>query len=124
LFEPGAVGDPTQQDHDWEPGIADSGLAWTTAISPSSLSVDPGTGEARMVVQDTAVPDFHDGINAIFGGGPDSIPGHVSFDVRWAGHGEVQRIHDDTFGFTGRFVGGPATISFTASNDNDDVVYT
>jgi len=118
------VGDPTQQYHDWEPGIASSGLAWTMPVSASSLSVDPGTGEARLAVSNAAVPDFHDGFSAIFGGGPDPIPGHVSFDVRWAGHGDVQRIHDDTFGFEGRFVAGPATISFTASNDGDNVIYT
>ena len=70
------------------------------------------------------MPDFHDGINAIFGGGPEPIPAHVSFDCRWAGHGKPQRIHDNTFAFTGRFVPGPATISFTAQNDGDDVVYT
>jgi hypothetical protein len=88
------------------------------------LDVDPGTGEARLVGRNLAVPDFHDGFSAIFGGGPEPIPGHVSFDCRWAGHGDVQRVRDDAFDFAGRFVSGPATISFTASNDGDDVVYT
>jgi hypothetical protein len=118
------VGDPTQQSHDWEPGVASSGLAWTIPISGSSLQVNPGTGEARLRAVGVAVSDFHDGVSAIFGGGPEPIPGHVSFDVRWAGHGDTQRIDDGTFGFRGRFVTGPATISFTASNDGDDVVYT
>jgi hypothetical protein len=118
------VGDPFQQDHDWEPGIASSGLAWTIPIAASSLTVDPGTGEARLVGNSIPVPDFHDGFSAIFGGGPDPIPGHVSFDCRWAGHGDVQRVSDDDWKFEGRFVGGPATISFTAQNDADEVVYT
>jgi hypothetical protein len=118
------VGDPTQQHHDWEPGIADSGLAWTIPIPASALDVDPGTGEARLRMSNVPTPDFHDGFSAILGGGPDPIPGHVSFDVRWAGHGDVQRVNDDVYGFTGRFVTGPATISFTAKNDGDDVVYT
>jgi hypothetical protein len=117
------VGDPTHQLHDWEPGVAPSGLTWTIPVAASALEADPGTGEAHLRGRSVAVPDFHDGISAIFGGGPDPIPGHVSFDCRWAGHGDVQRIHDDDFGFTGRFVGGPATISFTASNDGHDVVY-
>ena len=44
--------------------------------------------------------------------------------MRWAGHGESVALHDPTFGFTGNYVKGPATISFTASNDDSDVVYT
>ena len=117
------MGDPTQQYHDWEPGIAPSGLAWTMPIAAASLDVVPGTGEARLRASGVAMPDFHDGFSAIFGGGPEPIPSHGSFDCRWAGHGEAQRIDDDTFDFTGRFVTGPATISFSASNDGDDVVY-
>lgn len=118
------MGDPAHQHHDWEPGIAPSGLAWTIPISASSLKVAPGIGEARLQATGVAVHDFHDGINAIFGGGPEPIPAHVSFDCRWAGHGKPQRIRDDTFRFSGRFVPGPATISFTASNDGDEIVYT
>src|SRR5262249_49072827 len=100
------------------------GLVWTTPLSASSLEVDPGTGEARLRATGVAVPDWHDGISAIFGGGPDPVPSHVSFDVRWAGGERAQRISDDTFGFTGRFVPGPATITFTASQDGSGVVYT
>jgi hypothetical protein len=48
----------------------------------------------------------------------------VSFDVRWAGNGDVATIRDPTFRFTGRFVGGDAHIDFTASDDASDVVYT
>jgi hypothetical protein len=69
------------------------------------------------------VTDYHDFFNAVAGGGPAPVPAHVSFDCRWAGHGEVQRISDETFGFEGRYVTGEATISFTASNDGDEVVY-
>jgi hypothetical protein len=117
------VGDPAHQQHDWEPGIADSGLFWTIPIPSSSIEVDPGTGEARLHATDVPVTDFHDFFNAVAGGGPAPVPANVSFDVRWAGHGESQRIHDDTFGFEGRYVTGEAVISFTASNAGGDVVY-
>ena len=50
-------------------------------------------------------------------------PSRVSFEVRWAGHGAPVDLHDTTFGFMGHYVTGPATISFTASNDNSSVVY-
>ena len=52
------------------------------------------------------------------------MPSRVSFDVRWAGHGTSVDLHDPTFGFMGHYVTGPATIRFTASNDNSRVVYT
>jgi hypothetical protein len=47
----------------------------------------------------------------------------VSFDVRWSGDGDRQKIRKEEFGFTGQYVAGPTTVSFTASNDDSDVVY-
>ena len=38
------MADPTYQVHDWEPGIADSGLFWTIPMSPGSIKADPSTG--------------------------------------------------------------------------------
>ena len=54
---------------------------------------------------------------------PPPAPSHVSIDVRWRGHGERRRVHDEQFGFEGRFVDGPASIRFAASNDGSGVVY-
>jgi hypothetical protein len=47
----------------------------------------------------------------------------VSFDVIWHGGGDRQKIRDEQIGFTGQYVAGPTTVSFTASNDDSDVVY-
>ena len=118
------MGDPTVQVHDFEPGIAPSGLFWTVPIEPGAIKVDPTTGEARLRVQALKVGDYHDFFNS-FGiiPGPAPLPSRVSFDVRWAGHGEPVDLHDTTFGFAGHYVTGPATISFTASNDSSRVVY-
>jgi hypothetical protein len=120
----GAVDDPnTLQLHDWEPGIAPSGLFWTIPISFAAIQVDPFTGRARMRGVHVAVPDFHDFFSAI-SPNPASIPSHVSFDVRWPGGGERQRIRNEDFGFAGSYVASPTSISFTASNDRGGVVYT
>jgi hypothetical protein len=124
LFDPGAVGDPTRQQHDWEPGIAASGLFWTIPVTPWTISVAPGSGRARMRADNVAVPDFHDFFNAILGGGPAPVRSHVSFDVRWSGDGERQKIRDTTFGFEGHFATGTATISFAARDDGGGVIYT
>lgn len=124
MFDTGAVGDPTHQQHDWEPGIADSGLFWTTPVAASALDYDLDTGEARLRLTNVAILDYHDFFNAVVGGGPQPVPSHVSFDVRWAGGGDRLKLRDEDFGFGGQFVTGAATISFTARQDGSNVTYT
>jgi hypothetical protein len=71
------------------------------------------------------VPDYHDFLSAV-GLNPmpvPPVPSHVSFDVRWPGNGDRQKIRDETFGFMGHFVTSATTISFTASNDHGGVIY-
>jgi len=116
------VGDPTQQQHDWEPGIKPSGLFWTVPISPSAINVNAHKGRARLRARHVAVSDFHDFFNSI-SPNPTVQPAHVSFDVQWPGGGPTTTIHDDTFGFSGRFVESNATIEFTAVTDNSSVIY-
>ena len=82
------------------------------------------TGAARMQLSNVAVRDFQDVLTAVMGGMPAPVPAHVSFVVRWAGHGKARRIRDRRFRFSGRYVPGPATIAFTASNDGSGVTYT
>jgi hypothetical protein len=119
------VGDPSVQVHDFNPGIASSGLFWTVPIEPGAIKFDTTTGEARLRVHAYKIPDFHDILTAIgLVPGPPPLPSRVSFDVRWSGHGAPVNAHDPVFGFSGHYVEGPATISFTASNDNSSVVYT
>ena len=57
----GAVGDlqGSTQKHDFEPGIAPSGLFWTIAVPPEAVELSPGSGEARFEMEDVAVPDLH-----------------------------------------------------------------
>jgi hypothetical protein len=124
LYDPGAVGDPSHQRHDFEPGIRRSGLFWTIRISASAISFDTSTGRARFRAHSVAVKDYHDIINAVLHNGPKPIPSHVSFDVRWHGDGQHRSIRDPKFGFEGHYVTGPATIHFTAADDNRQVVYT
>jgi hypothetical protein len=88
----------------------------------SAFHVDTATGQARFRARNVRVKDYHDIISAVTGQGPTPVPSHVSFDVRWHGHGERRTIRDKTFGFEGRYVTGKATISFTASQDGG-VIY-
>jgi len=112
----------TKQVHDWEPGIKRAGLVWTIPM-PATAFNHRGGSSARFHATGLAVPDYHDFFNAI-SPSPATKPGHVSFDVRWAGEGARKRIRDATFGFRGEYVGGTATVAFTARDDGRKVVYT
>lgn len=114
---------PGDQIHDFEPGIKPSGLFWTTPFDPSAFDVVPGQGRARFKADNIPMPDFHDFFNAV-SPNAQSVPGHVSFEVTWAGGGARTKVRDDTFDFGGEFVTGPATIAFTVSDDGAGVVYT
>jgi hypothetical protein len=119
------VGDLTKQVHDFEPGIAPSGLFWTEPVSRTAIDVDAEDGTARLRASNLAVPDFSNFFNAISPSpSPAPIPSHVSFDVRWQGGGTRTTIRDTVFGFSGGFVEGPATIDFSVSNDGSGVTYT
>jgi hypothetical protein len=116
------VGDPNGQVHDFEPGIAPSGLFWTVPIGRSAIAMQPQRGRARFSEDNMAVPDFHDFGNAI-SPAPVTVPGHATFDVRWERNGAVQKITDTTFGFAGQFIPSTATIRFAVSDDGTGVVY-
>jgi len=117
------VGD---QVHDFEPGIAPSGLFWTVPVPPSAVSINPGRGRARFQMDNVAVPDFHDFFNAIGFADPaiPTLPSHVSFDVEWHGGGERLKVRDTTFDFGGSFVSVEASVTFSATNDGTGVTYT
>jgi hypothetical protein len=125
LYPTDAVGDPTQQLHDFEPGIAPSGLFWTIPIAPSAIDVAAGSGQARLHAHNVPVTDYHNFFIAVglSQPPPSSLPSHVSFDVRWAGTGTRQKVRDDAFRFSGQYMSCNSTISFTASNDCGDVIY-
>ena len=111
--------------HDFEPGIAPSGLFWTIPIPSSAIDVSPGSGRAHFHMDNLAVPDWHDFFNAVSPSpNPPPVPSHVSFDVRWNGGGHRQKIRDTTFDFAGDFVSGDASIVFSVWNDSSGVTYT
>jgi len=116
------VADPTYQVHDWEPGIADSGLFWTIPISPGAIKADPASGRARFRVEALKIGDYGNFFNAVGGGTP--VPARASFEVLWEGGGSPVQLRDETFTFEGNYVPGPARISFVASNDGSAVTYT
>jgi len=94
-------------------GLLDPSSVFASATAaprpiPGGLSLQNGFVPSALGLSPTPVPP---------------VPSHVSFDVRWPGHGERQKIRDETFGFTGAYVTSATTISFTAFNDHSDVIY-
>ena len=98
-------------------------MFWTLAIPTSAISFDVAIGRARFHARNVRVKDYHDIINAVAGGGPTPVPSHVSFDVRWHGHGQHRKIRDNAFRFEGHYVTGRTTVTFTASQDGGGVTY-
>jgi len=99
---------------DFNPGIADSGLFWTTAVPDSSAHVNPGSGRARFALTDYQTREFHDIGNALGGGSSD--PGVVSFVMRWAASGRRAVQSDgETFRFRSRIT--TATVEWSGANE-------
>ena len=113
--------------HDFEPGIAASGLFWTIRVAPSSVDVQQKRGTARFRTTNLAISDYHDFGNAVSslppGPAPPSTPSVVSFDVVWHGGGDTTSIRDDDYRFAGAFTTGEATIAFRARNLGSSVEY-
>ena len=116
------MGGPGEQFHDFNPGTKPSGLFWTIAFDGSAFDSEPGQGRARFRLDNVPMGDYHDLVSAVLGG--PAVPGHVSFEVTWAGGGGRTKVRDDTFGFGGDFIAGPATITFSVSVDGSGQVYT
>lgn len=91
MFDP-SLGNPSLfegQVHDFNPGITQNGLFWTTIIAGSSVSADLGAATATYEVHDLTLKDHFDFENAILGNGPNPRSGQVSFKVQWTAAGAV-----------------------------------
>jgi hypothetical protein len=108
--------DGPEQITDYNPGIKPSGLFWTMALDASAFKAVPGQGTAVYRAEHLPMPNFGTFENSV-SPNPTWVPGHVTFEVTWAGGGGATKIRNDDFDFGGNFVTGPATITFTASDD-------
>jgi hypothetical protein len=106
----GPVG--SNQIHDFNPGIAASGLFWTTRVPDRSVKVSPGSGRATWTLENFEIPDFHDILNSLHHGKPVGT-GLLDMTMTWSGSGPVSHVRDAANGFTGRKVTGTSHISWT-----------
>jgi hypothetical protein len=89
VFDPSLGSEPVQI-HDFNPGIAQSGLFWTTVVTGDSVHVDLDAGTASVEVHDLPQKDYHDFENAMLGNGAKPRMGRVSFRVEWTAESDVQ----------------------------------
>jgi hypothetical protein len=103
--------------HDFNPGIASSGLFWTIALPSGSVQVNPGSGRASMSAANVAVSDFFNIPNSLLHGAiAPPAPAIASFTVHWGGAGNRVKLRDPVNGFAGEFVENSASIIWSASS--------
>jgi hypothetical protein len=102
----------TSQIHDFNPGIAESGLFWTTPIDPSDVHVDLAAGVASLHVRDLDVEDYGNVVNALKDG--PSVPASVDLEVAWSG-GHRKRVRNADQKFVGEYIRDTATLTWSAS---------
>jgi len=75
---------------DMNPGIAPSGLFWTTPIPVKSLDVNFAAGRASIKITDIAIDDYGNFNNSL-GGGP-SEPATLSYELHWFGQSSLDHV--------------------------------
>jgi hypothetical protein len=103
------------QIHDFNPGITESGLFWTVAIPESAISVEFAAGKGSFRVSNLDVEDYHDVVNALTDG--PSVPGTVSWDIRWSHALGRTKIRDVENQFAGDFVQNVAQTAWSGATE-------
>jgi hypothetical protein len=115
VYLPGSGG---AQIHDLNPTqFPPVGLFWTLQIPANSVQVDLTDGTASYRAAHLPILDYGNLANALFAGGPNPIPGSVSFKVAWSGATQSIDINnrDPVFGgFSGTFIRNSAQMEWTA----------
>jgi hypothetical protein len=103
---------PPNQIHDFNPGIAHSGLFWTIRAPHESVEVDLDDATASMKLSDVEIEDYHDLVNALKDG--PSVPADVSFHMHWSGVQQRVHLHDEQKKFDAHLIVDKATLAWSA----------
>jgi len=91
------------QINDFNPGVRQNGLFWTTVLGDDDVHVDLAAGTATLHAVDLRLKDYHDFENAILGNGDPPTPGVVSFTVQWTATGAVNHFNNPAQHYRGDF---------------------
>jgi hypothetical protein len=115
-----AAGQDGAQLHDFNAGIAPSGLFWTIRIPDHAVKVDLKSGTATYQLDGVRVVDNYN-IALALAGGP-GVPAVGSFEARWKVKGPVRKVRDEANTFVGDFRDGTATMRWEAHTANASFV--
>jgi hypothetical protein len=101
---------------DFNPGIRNNGLFWTTVVDDRAIDVNRAAGTATFRGTNMHMPDFHDFQNSILGNGESPTPAVVSFTVRWTATGTVEVFNNDTQQYHGDMRPATAQMEWSASS--------
>ena len=96
-----------------DPGNVPGGLFWTIPISPDSVMIDLGTGQASLKLANLELLDFGNFCNDAVHG--PSVPGTASLNARWSHVIRRAKVRNAAEGFAGEFLITDATLEYTAS---------
>ena len=105
-------GDFSNQIHDFDPGIASSGLFWTIRVPDDRVEVDLDDARASIELRDVDVRDFYSIPNALSYG--PSAPANVSFHILWSGVKQRVHLHDNQKKFDAQLIVDTATMGWSA----------
>lgn len=114
LYKVNQDGSRGAQVHDFSPGISSNGLFW---IQPTADHTVDGDLEEREAFFRADLKELDAGniANALHGG--PTVPGTVSFRMRWTGTGEPVSFTNATERFTGKFLFSNVSISWSARTE-------
>jgi hypothetical protein len=119
VYDPSLGG---QQIHDFNPGITQNGLFWTSIVPEDSVRVDVSAGRATIEVLDLHMKDYVDLENAVVGGGPRPVPSVVSYRVEWNATDPVTVFDNVDQQFRGEFRTASAQMEWSARTVRFDFV--
>lgn len=108
------MGDPPPQIHDFNPGITQAGLFWTSIVPRDHVRVDLARGRATLEVVNLHMKDYFNLENALVGGGAHPVPAIVSYKVEWNAFGAVNAFDNAAQQFRGEFRYATAQMEWSA----------
>jgi hypothetical protein len=102
----------SNQVHDFNPGIAPSGLFWTIRIPDENAEIDLDNATASLKLSDLELRDHFNVPNSLLRG--PSIPADASFQVHWSGVQQRVHLHDVQNTFDAHVIEDSATMAWSA----------
>jgi hypothetical protein len=108
--------------HDFNPGIEQSGLFWTSVVALDNVRVNLNTGRATLEVRNLHMKDYFNLENATVGGGPRPRPAVVSYRVEWTATGPATDFDNPAQQYRGTLRSAAAQMAWSARTPEFDFV--